>query len=99
MPGEKIGAVVITNMDNSSEVCWHVAITALRLMLAARQGKPLPSLLTPSDIPADTRRKLAGRYQQRCECDRNLNGIKNCSLSRCKVGLEANCESEPMARS
>jgi serine beta-lactamase-like protein LACTB len=63
MPGEKIGAVVMTNMDNSTEVCWRVAITALRLMLAARQGKPLPPLLIPTDIPADTKRKLSGRYE------------------------------------
>jgi len=64
MPGEKIGAVVMTNMDNSTEVCWHVAITALRFMLAARQGKPLPSLLIPSEIPANTRKKLSGRYEK-----------------------------------
>ena len=64
MPGEKIGAVVITNMDNSSEVCWHVAITALRLMLAARHGKPMPPLLIPAGIPSGTMRELAGRYEK-----------------------------------
>jgi serine beta-lactamase-like protein LACTB len=64
MPTEKLGAAVITNMDNSSEVCWHIAFTALRFMLAARDGKPLPSLLIPSDVPADTRRKLSGRYEK-----------------------------------
>lgn len=64
MPTERIGAVVMTNMDNSSEVCWHVAFTALRLMLAVRQGKPLPSVLIPSDVPPDMRLKLAGRYEK-----------------------------------
>ena len=56
MPGEKIGAVVMTNMDSSSEVCWHVAITALRFVLAARQGKPMPPLLIPAGIPSGTNR-------------------------------------------
>ena len=64
MPEEKIGAVVMTNMDNSSEVCWHVAITALRLMLAARHGKPMPPLLIPAGVPSGTMRELAGRYEK-----------------------------------
>ncbi len=64
MPDDKLGAVVITNMDNSSEVAWHVAFTALRFMLAARAGKPLPALLIPTDVPAEARRQLAGRYEK-----------------------------------
>jgi CubicO group peptidase (beta-lactamase class C family) len=64
MPGEKIGVVVMINMDNSSEVCWHVAITALRLMLAARQGKPIPPLSIPAGIPSGAMHELAGRYEK-----------------------------------
>jgi CubicO group peptidase (beta-lactamase class C family) len=99
MPGEKIGAVVITNMDDSSEVCWHVAITALRFMLAARQGKPLPSLLTPSEISADTRRKLAGRYEKAANAIEIFERDQKLFIEPLQGGLEANCESEPMARS
>jgi len=67
IPKEKIGVVVITNMDNSSEVCWHVAFTALRFMLAARSGKPLPSLLIPTDVPTETMHGVAGRYEKGSE--------------------------------
>jgi len=67
IPKEKIGVVVITNMDNSSEVCWHVAFTALRFMLAARSGKPLPSLLIPTDVPTETMHGIAGRYEKGSE--------------------------------
>ncbi len=64
MPDDKLGAVVIINMDNSSEVAWHVAFTAIRFMVAARAGKPLPTLVIPTGIPPQTMHRLAGRYEE-----------------------------------
>jgi CubicO group peptidase (beta-lactamase class C family) len=62
-PDEKLGAVVMINMDNASEVAWHVALTALRLLRAARAGRPLPQWTIPEEIPADKQRALAGRWE------------------------------------
>ena len=64
IPDEKLGVVVITNMDNAAEVAWHVAFTALRFMRAAHAGKPLPPLQIPTDVPTETMRELAGRYEK-----------------------------------
>jgi hypothetical protein len=94
MPTEKIGAVVMTNLDKSSEVCWHIAFTALRLMLSVRQGKPLPPVLIPSDVPPDMRLKLAGRYEKGSDRSRFSSAKGNCSSNRCRMEGEANCGSE-----
>ncbi len=64
MPEEKLGVVAITNMDNSTEVAWHVALTALRFMLAAHTNKPLPPLRLTTSIPAEDMRRLEGRYEK-----------------------------------
>lgn len=64
MPEEKLGAVVIINMDNSAEVAWHVAFTALRLMAAVRADKPAPPVQIPTDVPTETKRHLTGRYEE-----------------------------------
>jgi CubicO group peptidase (beta-lactamase class C family) len=64
MPEEKLGVVTITNMDESTEVAWHVAFTALRLMLAVHASKPLPPLRLTTKIPVEDMPRLEGRYQK-----------------------------------
>ena len=64
IPEEKLGVVIITNMDNSTEVAWHVAFTALRFMLAAHANKLLPLLRLTTKIPAEDMSRLEGRYEQ-----------------------------------
>jgi CubicO group peptidase (beta-lactamase class C family) len=64
IPEEKLGVVAITNMDNSTEVAWHVAFTALRSMLAVHTNKPLPPLRLTTKIPAEDMRRLEGRYEK-----------------------------------
>ena len=64
IPEEKLGVVAITNMDNSTEVAWHVAFTALRFLLAARANKPLPPLPLTTRIPAAEIDRLVGRYEK-----------------------------------
>jgi serine beta-lactamase-like protein LACTB len=62
LPGEKLGAVVISSRDVSNAVTGRIADDALRLMLAVKAGKPLPKLKASEPLSAEEARKLAGRY-------------------------------------
>ena len=62
LPDDKLGAVAVTTMDSSNAVTSHVAEMALRLMLAAKQRRPLPEIPETSPIPAERVRQLEGRY-------------------------------------
>ncbi len=62
LPDDKLGVVVVTTVDGANAVTTRVAGAALRLMLAARAGKPLPALDTTTAIPPERARRLAGRY-------------------------------------
>lgn len=62
MPDDHLGVITVTNMDSSSEVTWHVGYTALKFMLAVREHKPLPLLHLTTEIPEETKRRLAGHY-------------------------------------
>jgi CubicO group peptidase (beta-lactamase class C family)/D-alanyl-D-alanine dipeptidase len=63
LPSEKLGAVVITSRDCANAVATRVADTALRLMLAARGGKPLPAVEETTPLDAEKARRLAGRWK------------------------------------
>jgi CubicO group peptidase (beta-lactamase class C family) len=62
MPEDKIGAVVVSTMDVTYDVAVLIANEGLRLMLAAKAGKPLPAIQTTQAIPPEMMHKLAGRY-------------------------------------
>jgi CubicO group peptidase (beta-lactamase class C family)/D-alanyl-D-alanine dipeptidase len=62
LPAEKIGVVVLATRDCANATVQHVSDAALRLMLAARQGQPLPALSTTKPVPHDLARRLEGRY-------------------------------------
>lgn len=62
LPDEKLGVVTVTTVDGANAVTRHIADFGLRMMLAARYGKPLPRALKTTRIPAATVRALAGRY-------------------------------------
>ena len=62
LPDDKLGVVAVTTMDSSNAVTSHVAEMALRLMLAAKESRPLPEILETSAIPAERVRQLEGRY-------------------------------------
>jgi CubicO group peptidase (beta-lactamase class C family)/D-alanyl-D-alanine dipeptidase len=64
LPDDKLGAVAVTTMDSANAVVSHVTEVALRLMLAAKQGKPLPEIEETSPIPLERVRQLEGRYGQ-----------------------------------
>ena len=44
LPGEKLGAIVVSSRDVSNAVTGRIADDALRLMLAAKAGAPLPKI-------------------------------------------------------
>jgi CubicO group peptidase (beta-lactamase class C family)/D-alanyl-D-alanine dipeptidase len=62
LPDDKLGAVAITTMDSSNAVTSHVTEVALRLMLAAKDGRPLPEIPETSAISVERARQSEGRY-------------------------------------
>jgi CubicO group peptidase (beta-lactamase class C family)/D-alanyl-D-alanine dipeptidase len=62
LPDDKLGVVTVTTMDAANAVTARVAEVALRSMLAAKQGKPLPEIEQTSAIPLERVRQLEGRY-------------------------------------
>lgn len=62
LPDEKLGAIAVITMDSANGLVTHIANEALRLMLAARRGKPLPSIPMTTPVAPELARKLAGRY-------------------------------------
>jgi serine beta-lactamase-like protein LACTB len=63
IPGEKLGAIVVCSRDVANSVTGRIANTALRLMSAAKDGKPLPKLEMSEPLSAEEARALAGRYR------------------------------------
>jgi len=62
LPAEKLGVIVIASRDGAGPVVTRIADTALRQMLAARDGKPLPAIPTTTRPKPEEARQLGGRY-------------------------------------
>jgi CubicO group peptidase (beta-lactamase class C family)/D-alanyl-D-alanine dipeptidase len=62
LPDARLGAVVITSVDCANGIVDQIATTALRQMLAATRGRPLPALETSTPIAPERARQLAGHY-------------------------------------
>jgi CubicO group peptidase (beta-lactamase class C family)/D-alanyl-D-alanine dipeptidase len=62
LPDDKLGVVVVTALDCANAVVTRIADAALRQMLAARQGKPLPQIEETTPLAPEVSRRLAGRY-------------------------------------
>jgi CubicO group peptidase (beta-lactamase class C family)/D-alanyl-D-alanine dipeptidase len=65
LPDEKLGVVAVTTKDSSNAVVNHIAREALRLMLAARDGKPVGAIAETRPVDPALARKLDGRYGER----------------------------------
>jgi CubicO group peptidase (beta-lactamase class C family)/D-alanyl-D-alanine dipeptidase len=65
LPDEKIGVAVVTTTDIANIVSERIASYALRLMLAARSGTPLPDADTTTALPPEIAASLEGRWQGR----------------------------------
>jgi serine beta-lactamase-like protein LACTB len=63
LPAEKLGVVITCSRDVANGAVNRLADDALRLMLAAKAGKPLPEPERAGPLPADEARRLAGRYR------------------------------------
>jgi serine beta-lactamase-like protein LACTB len=65
LPKEKLGVIVTCSRDVANAVSTRVADDALRLMLAAKEGNPLPKLAETKPIPAAEAKELAGVYRNK----------------------------------
>ena len=61
LPDDKLGVVAVTTKDSANAVVNHIAHEALRLMLAARAGKPLPQISETRPLDPALARRLDGR--------------------------------------
>jgi D-alanyl-D-alanine dipeptidase len=62
LPDEKLGVVAIAAIDGGNGVTRRLSEYALRLMLAQREGKPLPDVEHSEPLPRGLAAKLAGVY-------------------------------------
>ncbi|MCA1600235.1 MAG: serine hydrolase [Acidobacteria bacterium] len=62
LPDDKLGVVVVTTKDAANAVTSRIAEAALKGMLAARQGKPIPQPEITSPVNPNLARQIAGRY-------------------------------------
>jgi len=63
LPEQKLGVAVVATEDCANSVTDRIADYALRALLAARAGKPIPSPEETTAIPPSRARQLAGRYR------------------------------------
>jgi CubicO group peptidase (beta-lactamase class C family)/D-alanyl-D-alanine dipeptidase len=63
LPDEKLGVVVVISRDVTNAVATHFADTALRALLAVKQGKPAPAIDRITALEPGRARTLAGRYK------------------------------------
>jgi len=63
LPDEKIGAAVVITLDMTNSVAERISQAALRLMLAAKNGEPLPDIRLTEPIDTARARSLAGHYR------------------------------------
>lgn len=62
LPDDKLGAAVVITLDVTNSVAERISDAALRLMLAAKEGRPLPEIRIPAAVPPARVEALAGRY-------------------------------------
>jgi serine beta-lactamase-like protein LACTB len=67
LPDEKLSVIVVANKDVTNRVTTRLADHVLRTLLAARDGKPLPSYPEAVSVQRDLARRLAGTYGERGE--------------------------------
>ncbi len=62
LPSDKLGVVVVCSRDVANAVMNRIGDEALKLMLAAKTGKPLSKIEMSEPLPPEDARQLAGRY-------------------------------------
>ncbi len=62
LPDDRLGVVVVATKDCANAVTDRIANAALRLLLARRDGRPLPEPEVTTPVDPSLARRLAGRY-------------------------------------
>jgi CubicO group peptidase (beta-lactamase class C family)/D-alanyl-D-alanine dipeptidase len=78
LPDDKLGVASVTTMDGANTVVGRINDYALRLMLAAKEGRSLPEPVRTSPIPPETAARLEGRYgpaDRRVDVDARDDGV------------------------
>jgi serine beta-lactamase-like protein LACTB len=63
LPADKLGVVVVCSRDVANAVANRIGDEALKQMLAAKAGKPLPKIAIAEPLPPEEAKALAGRYR------------------------------------
>ncbi len=63
LPERKVGVAAVASLDGSNGVVGRLSNYALRLMLAAKDSKPLPMYLATVPIEPDRAKQLVGDYR------------------------------------
>lgn len=63
LPQRRLGVVAASSLDGSNGVVGRLAQYALRLMIAAQDGKPLPQYRTTTEISTERASQLIGDYR------------------------------------
>ncbi|MFG0332323.1 MAG: serine hydrolase [Maioricimonas sp. JB049] len=64
LPDRNLGVTAVAALDGSNGLVTDLSNYALRLMVAARDGKPLPTYRTTQPIPPQRAAQLIGRYDE-----------------------------------
>lgn len=64
LPKRQIGVAAAASLDGSNGLVRRLSDYALRLMIAAQEGKPLPEYRTTVSIAPQRARELVGRYRE-----------------------------------
>jgi CubicO group peptidase (beta-lactamase class C family)/D-alanyl-D-alanine dipeptidase len=64
LPERRLGVAAVSALDGSNGVVGRLSDYALRLMIAAQDGKPLPTYRTTVPVPADRAADLIGVYRE-----------------------------------
>src|SRR5262245_33115003 len=62
LPDSKLGVVVAISCDCANPVGGRIADFATDTMLAAREGKPLPELISPKPVEAEWQKRIVGTW-------------------------------------
>ena len=65
LPERKVGAAAVASLDVSNGVVSRLTDYALRLLIAAKDGKPLPSYRMTGPIPPERAREIVGMYREK----------------------------------
>ena len=63
LPDDKLGVIVCASKDVANAVTRRIADTALKMMLAKKAGKPLPTLENSMPLEPGVASAIAGRYR------------------------------------